>query len=218
MSDQWTARLSEYLDDELEQNERETLDAHLATCAECRTALADLRRVVGRAQALDDQPPERDLWPAIARRIGVAPAPRLGSRRLSVSVPQLLAASIAVILASGGTVWVTMARRAPPVTSSPPGVSTGARPAAWSSDSRYDAAIAQLEAALEDGRKTGRLDSATVRVVEHNLAIIDTAIVQARRALALDPGSSYLNQHLAETMQRKLELLRGAASLASPQI
>jgi hypothetical protein len=39
--------------------------------------------------------------------------------------------------------------------------------------------------------------------------------IQSRRALLLDPGSSYLNHHLADTMQRKLELLRGAAALAS---
>ena len=85
---------------------------------------------------------------------------------------------------------------------------------AWATDPRYDAAIAELQAALQAGRRSGQLDSATIRIVEHNLAIIDTAIVQARRALAADPGSAYLNHHLADTMRRKLDLLRQATAIS----
>jgi len=46
MSDVWTDRLSEYLDDELPPGERAALEGHLAQCAECSATLADLRRVV----------------------------------------------------------------------------------------------------------------------------------------------------------------------------
>jgi hypothetical protein len=187
------------------------LEAHLGECGECTTTLAELRLVVGRARALDDRPPTTDLWPAIARRIGVEVA-RRPARRLSVSMPQLLAASIAVILVSGGSVWFAMSRRVAPLATRP---QPTLAPASWTTDTRYDVAIAQLQATLEEGRRNGQLDSTTVRVVEHNLAIIDTAIAQARRALVLDPGSGYLNRHLAETMQRKLQLLRGAAALAT---
>jgi len=70
-----------------------------------------------------------------------------------------------------------------------------------------------LERILQDGR--GRLDSTTVRVLEQNLAVIDAAIAQARRAVAADSANLYLNSHLAETMRRKLELLRQAASLVA---
>ena len=64
-----------------------------------------------------------------------------------------------------------------------------------------------------DGR--GRLDTTTVRVIERNLATIDSAIAQAQRAVAADSANVYLNSHLAETMRRKLELLRQAAALVS---
>jgi hypothetical protein len=77
----------------------------------------------------------------------------------------------------------------------------------------YDAAVGDLERVLEAGR--GRLDTTTVRVIERNLATIDTAIAQAQRAVAADSGNLYLNSHLAETMRRKLELLRQAAALVS---
>ena len=53
-----------------------------------------------------------------------------------------------------------------------------------------------------------------MRVIEQNLAVIDKAIDQAQRALLADPANLYLNTHLAETMRRKLDLLRQAATLA----
>ena len=77
----------------------------------------------------------------------------------------------------------------------------------------YDAAVADLERVLDAGR--GRLDTTTVRVIERNLATIDSAIAQAQRAVAADSANLYLNSHLAETMRRKLELLRQAAALVS---
>lgn len=213
MTDQWTDSLSDYLDDELGRAERAALEAHLAGCAACRGVLDELRQVVARAQTLEDRAPARDLWSGIAREIGRGRgAARAPARRFSFSVPQLLAASIALVLLSAGAVWLSVARR-PASLAITPGAGGPAR-LAWASDPRYDAAIAELQAALDAGRRSGRLDSTTIRVVEHNLAVIDTAIVQARRALAADPGSAYLNHHLADTMRRKLELLRQATAIA----
>src|SRR5713101_9947924 len=111
MNDQWTDRLSEYLDGELDDAERVALEAHLATCADCTTVLADLRRVVGRAQALDDRPPARDLWPGIAERIGVSTddlAARRARRRVSFTVPQLIAASVTLVALSAGVARLVM--------------------------------------------------------------------------------------------------------------
>jgi hypothetical protein len=75
----------------------------------------------------------------------------------------------------------------------------------------YASAVADLEQVLANGR--GQLDTTTVRVIEQNLAAIDRAIAQAQRALNADPANLYLNTHLAETMRRKLDLLRQAAAL-----
>ena len=76
----------------------------------------------------------------------------------------------------------------------------------------YDAAVADLQRVLTEHGSD--LDSATVRVLEANLATIDRAIGDARAALARDPANAYLNEHLAATMARKLELLRRAAAMA----
>src|SRR5207253_8982692 len=69
MNDQWTARLSEYLDGEVTPAEQTALEAHLASCDACRTTLEELRRVVTNARALDDRPPTADLR-SEERRVG----------------------------------------------------------------------------------------------------------------------------------------------------
>ncbi len=217
MKDQWTDRLSEYADGELARSERTALEAHLAGCASCRTTLDELRRVVARAQTLDDRPPAADLWPAIARQIGVVRRAGRGPRvrrRFSFTVPQLAAASVALALLSGSAAWLLMRRgmvvpRAVRETSTTPALINAS---ASASDRRYATQVADLERALDRGR--GQLDTTTVRVIEKNLAIIDRAIRDARSALAADPANAYLNLHLAQEMRRKLELLRQAATLA----
>jgi anti-sigma factor RsiW len=217
MNDQWTDRLSEYVDGELAAGERAGLEAHLATCAECRATLGELRKVVARGKSLEDRPPKADLWSGIHARL--TPGRRPGvirSRRFSFNVPQLIAASIALVLLSGGGMWLalhgpTLETRTPlpgvgqPVIRTVGGVET----------SRTDRAIADLQDVL--ARNESRLDTSTVRVVRQNLALIDSAIGQARRALEADPGNAYLNLHLADTMRRKLELLRRINAIATAE-
>jgi hypothetical protein len=217
MNDQWTDRLSEYLDGELAAGERSALEAHLGVCADCRATLDDVRKVVARARALDDRAPRNDLWAGIDARL-TSGAARLTPRRwrgVFLSVPQLAAASLLLALLSGGGVWLGL--RSKTVTPQP-GLAadqeSNVRPAGgWSM--RTDAAVAELEDILAHNER--RLDTATVRVVRQNLAVIDRAIDQARRALAADPRNAYLNLHLADTMRRKVELLRRANELAAAQ-
>jgi hypothetical protein len=214
MTDPWMDRLSEYIDGELTLAERLELEAHLAECPGCSDTLLGLRRVVARARALEDVTPETDLWPGIATQIGA----RL-PRRWTFSLPQLAAASIALVALSSGAGWVLhsgIVASSPvsaPVPPEPP-VPVVAGPAAHNAGS-YDQAVADLERVLAEGR--GRLDTATVRVLEQNLATIDRAIAQAQRAVAADSANLYLNSHLAATMRRKLELLRQAAALVASQ-
>jgi anti-sigma factor RsiW len=227
MNDRWTDRLSDYLDGELPDGERVALESHLQTCRECSAVLGDLRRVVQRARTLREQAPPRDFWPGIARRIGASPgtsrdvvdlASRTGTaRRWAFSLPQLAAAGLALMTLSGGAVWLASSGSgsdaptpaiAVQAGGESPAVNVAMRPSASQS---YAAAVADLEQVLAQGR--GRLDSTTIKVIEQNLAAIDRAIAEAQRALEADSANLYLNTHLAETMRRKLDLLRQAAAL-----
>ena len=219
MNDKWTNRLSEYIDGELDSAETTALEAHLETCGTCYATLGELRQVVARAKALQDTPPRKDLWLGV--KAGIAPArvtarrDRLVRRTFSLTVGQLLAASIALVLLSGGGAWLAVASRQSRPT--PPPMVANERPrgitdvALWTG--RTDAAIADLQTAL--AQNESRLDTATVRIVRQNLAIIDRAIADARVALQKDPSNPYLNLHLADTMRRKVELLRRVNDLAA---
>ncbi len=223
-TDTFTDRLSEYLDGDLSPADSAAFDGHLATCPDCRATLDELRSVVSRAGALEDSPPLRELWSGIAaridpggqRRAGVSPFRRAITSRLSFTLPQLAAAGLALMVLSGGLVW--MARSGDPRADFQPisatsnaGEMTAVTPVSFGGP-QYDQAIADLEQTLEAGR--ARLDPETVRVLEENLGAIDRAIDQCRRALAADPANVYLNTHLADARQRKLTLLRKASALA----
>jgi tetratricopeptide (TPR) repeat protein len=222
MTDIWIDRLSEYLDDELTPAERAGLETHLASCRECTVTLEELRGVVARAGALTARPPAADLWPGIEPRLQsrgiVAAFPLRPQRRFSFTVPQLVAAGLALMVMSGGGVWVL--QHGGRATTLPPLAASNAAPEpgivlTTLSDPRYDEAIADLEQALEAGRS--QLDPGTVKILEANLNAIDRAIDDSRQALASDPANVYLNNHLADSRQRKLALLRRATALVGPK-
>jgi hypothetical protein len=207
--------LSQFLDGDLSAEEHQRLATHLNACVACSALLEDLRRVLARAQSLEDRPPRHDLWPGVAAAIGAAPPAR---RRLQVSVPMLLAASVALMVLSGGGVAMWMTARAahmamdsvPPAAAAPvpesPAVAHASRSARG-----YEQAIRSLEAQLEATEL--QLDTATARIVRQKLDVIDRALDEAQRALDADPSNSYLNGHLTATRLRKLDLLRRATAL-----
>jgi anti-sigma factor RsiW len=241
--EEWTDQLSDYLDDELGGAEREAVEQHLRACADCRAVLNDLKRVVAQAQTIPPRPPQADLWAGIAERITefppastVVPFAGRPGRRVAFTLPQLAAAAVVLVAVSAGVAWQIADRSAragnagtvaavsvePPdhardtsVVAQAPATDTagGSIVQIGYADAQYDAAVADLEKALKEGR--GRLDTSTIAIVQRNLEIIDQAIAQAREALAADPANSYLSGHLVEARRRKLDLLRRATALTS---
>ena len=80
-------------------------------------------------------------------------------------------------------------------------------------EKNYVSTVAELRETLETQRAS--LSPATIRVLEHSLAAIDTAIAEAREALANDPANQTLVGILSANYQRKVELLQRATQLPS---
>lgn len=87
----------------------------------------------------------------------------------------------------------------------------GARTAAM--ESSYAEAIAELESELAERRD--RLAPATRGALRSSLASIDTAIAEARSALARDDADPGLSRYLSNTYRRKVEVLKVALELTS---
>ena len=226
----WIDRLSDYLDRDMAEDDRVALEAHVAECAACREALAGLRQIVARAHQLGELMPSRDLWPGIAAVIAaplkagsatVIPLPtalhsQAGPPGLFLTRPQLAAAAVVLMMISATATWIAgpgiAVRQAPGVAAAAP-----ASEALFASDvSEAPAGLAdelqQLESVLLD--VGGRLDANTFRIIENNLAVIDRAIEDSRRALAVDPESDFLEEHLARVWERKLDYLQGVVRVA----
>jgi len=245
LHDEWTEKLSDFLDDELTPDEREAVESHLQGCAACTAVLDELKQVVSRARMVTPRPPQADLWPGIAERLeqiendaqppaSVIPIRTRAGWRVTFSLPQLAAAVILIAAMSGGLMWSLVVSRQSSVVSQQSSVASDERPVTndqrpMTNDERpttndqvmpVSLADAQYDAAVTDLERAlkegrGRLDPSTITIVEHNLQTIDEAIRQAREALAADPANSYLSGHLVEARRRKLDLLRRAAALTS---
>lgn len=229
----WTDRLSDYLDGEQRPEERVELEAHLDECESCRRVLEELRAVAARARALPDVPPARDLWPGIATAIQAPPlsgAAEAGqvialptaetrrlahpARRVSLTHSQLAAAAVSLMVLSVLATWWAgsgLAVRGVPGDRAAPGAvimaaDVPAPPEGLALELR------SLEEAL--AQSSTPLDPNTVRIIEKNLAVIERAIDESRQALAVDPGNTFLVDHLERAYRHKLTYLREAVQLA----
>lgn len=196
-------------------------ERHRAACAECTVLWTELEAIGAEAAQLPVLTPSRDLWQGIEARIA---APRVLPFYRKTTFRALMAASLLVAVTSGVT-WRLATRRAQPeLPAATMAVSEPNSPDAVDADltaanltavsgsvTQMDREIAALQTIV--GERRDDLDPATLAVLERNLAVIDTAIAEARAALQADPNSTFIAQQFARAYTSKLTLLRGAAQL-----
>ena len=210
-------RLSDWVDGRISGNEAREIERHLTLCGSCARQRERLIDLIAEARALPTsiQPPAT-LWNAVQGRIATAavtPVKPLGSTRRW----QLAAAAVLLVALSSGITALLLRRPGPLATSheaiathSPsPAMVQPAMARALATD--YEATIRQLRENLDERRQ--QLDPATIAKVEASLRVVDSAIAEARSALAADPANLTLVDLLAASYERKLELLRRASEL-----
>ena len=230
--------LSAWFEGDLGDEERRAVDTHLRECLPCASLVRDIQNIRLDAAKLPELAPSRDLWEGIAARIEApvielkprqAPAPARRNWQLAAAAVVLMAVSSGLTLLltrDGGqaTGEATVANAVTPdSTLAPaPGVVTPRRPSSGSStvlimnepsapEITYDQEITRLRIILDQRR--GDLDTATIAAVEKSLKAIDLAITDARRALAGDASSAFLNEQLNRSLEKKLGVLRRVALL-----
>ena len=233
--------LPDYLENTISLPLRAAMDGHVASCARCSGLLADVRSLVDKAGSLPELNPSRDLWPDVAAlldspAVAISAAP--SARRFRVPAGAGLAAAAAVLIVVTSIVthqWVTNGDAptptvaATPLMQAPQPESLGAAvssvptspasPEATTERTRVSAAvtygreIARLESFVR--QRGAALDPTTKAIIENSMRIIDSALVEARAALARDPASRFLNEQVDQTLQKKMELLRTVTLLAA---
>lgn len=209
------AQLCDYLDNELERGDRAHVDGHLRDCADCRAWLAALS---GLAQHVDALPSEHvvppDLWRGI--RAGLSPREATQEAAGRGYTGQMLAAAALIAIISSALTVITLQGTRLPRGAAAPTVATSAQAAALAQGApdelRYVRSAGVLQETLAQRRDS--LAPSTVATVERSLRVADSAIAEARLALASDPANRILARLLASNYERKIDLLRRANELA----
>jgi hypothetical protein len=204
--------LSAFADGELKAVALARVEKHLADCASCTATLARMRSLMRTAASLPREiAPPRDVWEQIRSR-----KPRAESREPRWWHNGWLASAAAVILVVS-TALLTSGPLGPrrakgvKVASVPTSATT---PVIVASVQRhYEPTITELREAFDAQRKS--LAPSTVRTLDRSMAVIDSAIAEARTALVADPASAALLDLLSAHYQRKVEFLKRATALSS---
>lgn len=196
-------RLDSYSRNRLSPEETAGFEAHLTTCSACSLLLEDAEPRLHETASLSPAvEPGGDLWPGIRSRLD-----RRGSgvRRRVIAPNWMLAAAAVLLVVVSSGVTALLLRQSPTQPVVQP--SSAFRPM----EAQYASATADLVLALEKARS--RLSPATIATIQRNLAVIDSALAESRRALAADPRNVTLEQLVVAAWRQKMDFLRRATAL-----
>ena len=199
--------LDDYVDDVLPASERAVVEAHLATCGECRELAAGLRSVVAAVSTLKPVEPPRAAWSRIEQTI------RRESRGTRAPRwPWLAAAAVLVLATFAGLKLAGVWQQRPAETAQEPAADAqDVEAELMQAEQHYQNAIAGLERIASAG--TGSLDPQTASTLQKNLAVVDQAISESRAALRTQPNSEPAQQSLLENFKTKVALLQDTVAL-----
>jgi len=200
--------LNDYADNTLAASARADVDAHVASCGECRLMVEGLREVQAAARGLAPLSPRPEAWRRIEREMRATRVARRPARWT------WLAAAAALVLATFMGVKLADRLRRPAADA------TASREVATAqsveaellqAEQHYQNAIAGLEKIANSEK--GSLDPQTASTLEKNLTVIDQAISESRAALRSQPSSEPAQASLLESFKSKIALLQNTVAL-----
>lgn len=221
--------LSDFVDGYLSPDARAQVERHLAECSACSDRREELTALLRSSAGLPKSVlPPVDIWPDLKRALNStkevslptasSPMPTSTARRSTWRTAVALVAAAVVLIVLSSAITALVLRRSPTHDITQHEARTEpAKPVALPANFRrteleYQRTIDQLQFAVNSQR--GRLSPETVRTVDHSLAVVDSAIAEARAALLADPNNGMLVDLLSASYQRKLDLLQRTSELA----
>ena len=230
--------LSNLLDGGLSGEEAAKIAEHMSVCDSCAATYTSLAGLVSSARDLPKSVvPPADLWIDLRKSLDhrkeiVLPTHntmdsdvlRSTHARFSGRTAALLvvAAVLLIALSSGITAIVLRQEKGrlavgDSIPSSVDPATAGTRavlPAGFRhTETEFNRTIGELQLAVDTQRD--QLSPETIRTVDRSLAVVDSAIAEARAALLADPNNQMLIDLLSANYQRKLDLLRRTSELGS---
>ncbi len=221
--------LNDFADDTLAADASSEVGEHLKHCVECRALVSRLRALLSLAGTARDVDAPPEAWSAIRRDIdrrkeialrGAEPVPTEVHITTTRRIYLLLAAAAVVLVTLSSLTTIAIMRgrysaggelaQAPGAVAVPTAASLPTDLVAL--EREYLITVSDLSATLES--PNAKLAPETVSTVRRSLAIIDSAIAEARGALLADPASGFLRGVLARNYQQKIDLLRRATERA----
>ena len=223
--DAYRDRIDELVDGTLDGAARRELDAHLATCAECRAVAEDLLAIRRAASHLPPLTPPDRIWQQVAPRVAapIAAAPRpTPNWRERLAVPLAIAA---VLLAAVAITSVMRQWRNASATSQTPPATTAAAPGSneataaelkslqaelEQAQAHFENAIQKLDALAKDQRA---LDPQVAAKLQKAQLDIDLSIDESRAAQKVNPANERAQESLIEAFRTNISLLQETISL-----
>jgi anti-sigma factor RsiW len=190
---------------------RAAVDAHLARCPDCPALVADVRTIRTAARTLEPMAPPEHVWRQVRARVSLDAPPRVSwlDRFGWRSMSEPLAALAVLVLLVGSLTWIGVRLTDTPAVQTADASGTSAE--FQLAEAEYADAIERLEEAAEAAGP--RLDALTGATLESSIHDIDTAIGDAREALALAPDDAVSQESLLDALGSKVALLQDTVAL-----
>jgi anti-sigma factor RsiW len=173
--------LSAYLDSALSSEHRASVQAHLDTCALCRTRLAELRGTARLIAGLPMPVPSRSLVPRVSVPFWLAPLRTLSTFASGAAIFLFLATALVAFLPRAQSA-TTGAAPAPNALSAPEASSGGGAAAATSVVPNFQAASPSPAAAVTSDKRSAAGASATPAETATEVGRLDSAGPSANTA------------------------------------